>query len=437
MSRLPSVRALEFYCGIGGLHTALTRSAVSDNATVVRAFDWDQSACAVYAANHGPGIVRRVDINSLTAEALGSLNADLWLLSPACQPYTVLNPNAKGAADPSRTVLPASDGRERGAAPKRLLIENVAGFEASTTRTRVLDVLTNLGFATRELLLTPLQFSIPNSRLRYYLLASCASGAFGSSVYPSDRILRHIPGRAANWEDTRASGASDSVGNWVRPLRDYLDRENAVTANTVPDRVLIKWGRLFDIVSPCATRTCCFTRGHLLVIVLLFPISDEETGYTQLVERAGSILQENEELDTTETFNKFLLAQARGDESAVEILHPLRLRYFSPGELLRLFCFEDVGSDSSFRWPDGISTKTKYRLLGNSVNVLVVTTLIKLLCQSGYVCGRVAGYAGRGEDDEQARFVPLPRTTTIDPFLLVLAIVSRPQFRQFPASLPT
>ncbi|KAH9005768.1 S-adenosyl-L-methionine-dependent methyltransferase [Lactarius hatsudake] len=426
MSRLPSVRALEFYCGIGGLHTALTRSAVSDNATVVRAFDWDQSACAVYAANHGPGIVRRVDINSLTAEALESLNADLWLLSPACQPYTVLNPNAKGAADPRaqsflrlmEEVLPALT--ERGSAPTRLLIENVAGFEASTTRTRVLDVLTKLGFATRELLLTPLQFSVPNSRLRYYLLASCASGAFRSSVYPPDRILRHIPGRAANWEDTRASGASDSVGNWVRPLRDYLDRENAVTANTVPDRVLIKWGRLFDIVSPCATRTCCFTRG-----------------YTQLVERSGSILQENEELDTTETFNKFLLAQARGDESAVEILHPLRLRYFSPGELLRLFCFEDVGTDSSFRWPDGISTKTKYRLLGNSVNVLVVATLIELLCQSGYVCERVAGCAGRGEDDEQARFVPLPRTTTIDPFLLVLAVVSRPQFRQFSASLPT
>ncbi|KAH8981533.1 S-adenosyl-L-methionine-dependent methyltransferase [Lactarius akahatsu] len=290
MSRLPTVRALEFFCGIGGLHTALTRSAVSDNATVVRAFDWDQSACAVYAANHGPGIVRRVDINSLTAEALESLNADLWLLSPACQPYTVLNPNAKGAADPRaqsflrlmEEVLPALT--ERGAAPTRLLIENVAGFEASTTRTRVLDVLTKLGFATRELLLTPLQFSVPNSRLRYYLLASCASGAFRSSVYPPDRILRHIPGRAAIWEDTRASGASDTVGNWVRPLRDYLDRENAVTANTVPDRVLIKWGRLFDIVSPCATRTCCFTRG-----------------YTQLVERAGSILQENEELDVSTT----------------------------------------------------------------------------------------------------------------------------------------
>lgn len=85
-------------------------------------------------------------------------------------------------------------------------------------------------------------------------------------------------------------------------------------------------------------------------------------------------------LQTTETFDKFLLAQACGDERAMEILHPLRLRYFSPGELLRLFGFDNVGSGSKFRWPDGVSTKTKYRLIGNSVNVLVVTALMEHLC---------------------------------------------------------
>jgi hypothetical protein len=65
----------------------------------------------------------------------------------------------------------------------------------------------------------------------------------------------------------------------------------------------------------------------------------------------------------------------------VEILRPLRLRYFSPEELLRLFCFEDAGTESTFRWPEGVSTKTKYRLIGNSVNVLVVSALIECLCQ--------------------------------------------------------
>jgi tRNA (cytosine38-C5)-methyltransferase len=86
-------------------------------------------------------------------------------------------------------------------------------------------------------------------------------------------------------------------------------------------------------------------------------------------------------IQTAETFDKFLLAQDCGDERAAEILRPLQLRYFTPEELLRLFCFEGVGSSSTFRWPDSISTKTKYRLIGNSVNVLVVTALIEYLCQ--------------------------------------------------------
>ena len=144
----------------------------------------------------------------------------------------------------------------------------------------MLDVLTKLGFATRELLLTPLQFSVPNSRLRYYLLASRTKGGFESSGDPPERILRHVPGDPANWEDTRASGYPDTVGNWVRPLRDYLDREKPATAHTVPDRVLIKWGRLFDIVLPSATRTCCFTRGLFLNNVLSLLNPDEEQQVT-------------------------------------------------------------------------------------------------------------------------------------------------------------
>jgi tRNA (cytosine38-C5)-methyltransferase len=36
---------------LGGLHLALNRSRV--DGIVIKAFDWDQTACRVYAANHG------------------------------------------------------------------------------------------------------------------------------------------------------------------------------------------------------------------------------------------------------------------------------------------------------------------------------------------------------------------------------------------------
>jgi tRNA (cytosine38-C5)-methyltransferase len=68
----------------------------------------------------------------------------------------------------------------------------------------------------------------------------------------------------------------------------------------------------------------------------------------------------------------------------VRILDTLRLRYFSPEELLRLFSFAPPLTSTnlpehSFVWPDGVSRKTKYRLIGNSVNVKVVQELVSYL----------------------------------------------------------
>ncbi|KAF8809505.1 S-adenosyl-L-methionine-dependent methyltransferase [Phlegmacium glaucopus] len=372
------VKALEFYCGIGGLRLALSRSSI--NAEVVQAFDWDQTACQVYKANHND-VVRKVDISTLTATDLSSLNADLWLLSPACQPYTILNPKAKGASDPRaqsflhliEDVLPEMALCQTH--PSHLLVENVAGFETSSTRQILISTLRSIGYTTLELLLTPLQFCIPNSRLRYYMLAKRAPLHF--LHVPSNKleeVWRQIPGQESVWSDPRLqehAGAHPLPHNNVHKIRDYLDDSSKGNAQefAIPDKVLEKWGRLFDIVTPSSQRTCCFTRG-----------------YTQLVERTGSVLQENEMLDTTSTFDKFLEARSKGNLNSVEILHPLVLRYFSPPELLRIFAFNPPGAlsqDPVFVWPEGISTKSKYRLIGNSVNVKVVQELIKYLFCEG------------------------------------------------------
>ncbi|KAI0638813.1 S-adenosyl-L-methionine-dependent methyltransferase [Trametes polyzona] len=355
-----TVNALEFYSGIGGLHRALAQSTV--RGAVVRAFDWDQAACRVYAANYGADVVQKVDIGSLSAADLAALDAELWLLSPSCQPYTVLNPLAKGAEDPRaksfirlmEDVLPELVRMHKH--PRRLLVENVAGFETSSTRERLLVNLRALGYTTLELLITPLQFGIPNSRLRYYLLGKAAPLKFSGVGGQEDRVWRHIPGRGADWIDTRIQSGEEAPGVEVAEVRDYLDEECHAEPHphAIPETVLKKWGRLFDIVLPSARRTCCFTRG-----------------YTKLVERAGSVLQMNEELDRA------------GDDDAVRLLRPLRLRYFSPTELLRLFAFlppsADADADGHFVWPENISTKTKYKLIGNSVNVRVVTELINYL----------------------------------------------------------
>ena len=91
-----------------------------------------------------------MDIGCLDASTLAKLNADLWLLSPACQPYTVLNPNAQGAQDPRaksflhlvQNIIPELS--QRKAAPKWMLVENVAGFEVSLLRVALLSPTLNI-----------------------------------------------------------------------------------------------------------------------------------------------------------------------------------------------------------------------------------------------------------------------------------------------------
>lgn len=114
-----------------------------------------------------------------------------------------------------------------------------------------------------ELLLTPLQYGIPNSRLRYYLLAKSKSLGFAHTGEPGSRVWKHIPGQGGDWLDPRFQSELDNVAT-IRQLHDFLDdtmSEEQERELAVPDRVLEKWGRLFDIVLPSQRRSCCFTRG--------------------------------------------------------------------------------------------------------------------------------------------------------------------------------
>lgn len=95
--------------------------------------------------------------------------------------------------------------------------------------------------------MTPKQYGIPNSRLRYYLVAR--RSPFIHS--PQTNIVQgHIP----SCHNTEHS----PVESWS--ISHYLD--DPVDESTfVPDRTLQKWGKLFDIVVPSGCTSCCFTRG--------------------------------------------------------------------------------------------------------------------------------------------------------------------------------
>lgn len=130
--------------------------------------------------------------------------------------------------------------------------------KTSTTRDVLCSTLQSLGYRTLELLLTPLQFGIPNSRLRYYLLAKRRPLRFQHDSDDRGQLWRHIPRQSGDQEDGEAY-AEAAIG--PDEVRHYLDSLGDEQQYRISDKVLEKWGRLFDIVVPSARRTCCFTRS--------------------------------------------------------------------------------------------------------------------------------------------------------------------------------
>ena len=79
------LRAVEFYCGVGGLHYSLLRAR--PGAKVVAAFDINPNGNDTYEHNFGVRPSQK-NIYGLPVSAFDKLDGGIWLLSPPCQPFT-------------------------------------------------------------------------------------------------------------------------------------------------------------------------------------------------------------------------------------------------------------------------------------------------------------------------------------------------------------
>ena len=295
----------------GGLHNALAQTSLGQ---VCAAFEWDPNAAAVYTLNHGKGTVYKVSVsdNDLPLDlriaveryqysrlrGFGTISGKLVagvarlpaIYCPriaeagcrsSCEELSASHANGSTSNGRKGGPSNAYSGREccwiRGTHIFLSLRTSFITCQTSTTRTIVNQLLHDLGYHTREFLLTPKQYGIPNSRLRYYLVARLAPFA----APPSPGVLRCLPGDHSHYSS--------------RTISEYLDA--ATDPDTVvSDRVLTRWGRLFDIVYPSSTSSCCFTRGKYKASVGLVLIN-WGSGYSHLVEGSGSILQMAEVLE--------------------------------------------------------------------------------------------------------------------------------------------
>jgi site-specific DNA-cytosine methylase len=233
-----NLNALELFCGIGGFAAAVAGT----NVRVVGALDQSPAALEVYRLNFPTHDARPADLERITATELASFGADLWWLSPPCQPYSVRGRRQDLADLRARSLLRILEVLPEISAerlPQHLALENVAGFAGSAAQERLAGFLADRGYQFRERLLCPTELGVPSRRPRYYLLASRAGLA------PDAPPLAHPPLR---------------LGDYLDPLPDCAVLDEL----QVPAAVLARFGPGFRILDPADPEayTTCFTAGY-------------------------------------------------------------------------------------------------------------------------------------------------------------------------------
>lgn len=164
---MPGLKALELFCGLGGAAAAL-----GPEVEVVAALDIHQGALAIYRHNFRHRTQART-LESLSAAELAGFDAELWWLSPPCQPFTRRG-QARDDRDPRSRALLALTPHLGVVKPRFLALENVPGFAGSRTHARLRAELDGAGYEVAELELCPSELGWPNRRRRFYLVASLA-----------------------------------------------------------------------------------------------------------------------------------------------------------------------------------------------------------------------------------------------------------------------
>jgi site-specific DNA-cytosine methylase len=158
------LRALELFAGIGGFAIA-----AAEKMEIAAAVDIRREALDVYRANFShPTVVRTLE--SAPASVLRDWNADVWWMSPPCQPYTSRG-KQRDLEDPRSLALLHLTKCIAEVRPAYVALENVPAFLGSQAHKQLQAVFADRGYVVREAILCPTQFGLPNQRRRFYLIA--------------------------------------------------------------------------------------------------------------------------------------------------------------------------------------------------------------------------------------------------------------------------
>ena len=335
---------------------------------IVAAAEINTVANEVYQHNFRSAKNINRNIESLTANEINKMKIDTILMSPPCQPFTRVGLQKDSKDNRSSSFLHVMSLIPEIRSLQCILLENVKGFEQSETRDMFVSCLVQAGFNYKEVILSPCQFGIPNTRHRYYLLAKRK----GLKFCFSDSTLEHslspemmeclpedVHARLAR-EDTESNSKTDESSRKCYRLEHIIEKSIDDEAYLLPEKLLEKRASVLDIRTPQSRGSCCFTKA-----------------YGRYFEGTGSILCPLSSSMLTEKFSQYEKLKDNRETNYTKPLVELKLRYFTPREVSKLMCFPE-----SFEFPNSTTNKQKYKLLGNSINVHVVSRLIYLLNRS-------------------------------------------------------
>ena len=390
-------RVAEFYSGVGGWHSALsTLGEAAGKAQVVCAWDVNENANAVYAHNYQGTHVFSSDLLRATAAVLDHVAADVWVMSPPCQPYTRQG-NRQGSEDARAqsflsilTLLPSMH-----RAPACLCIENVLGFERSETYTALVAALHATGYVHQTFSLNPLSLGLPNSRPRLYILAkrrrTVVTDDTGKEVSPSPFAAPSLDGAVVEDSDAAArvlleacghackEGAGATVGGflgWGKSGEEGAGvraAEDSDESLRIPNEQFGKALEHYDVVTAACRRTGCFTksygrRGKGAGSVCLGPgatvagFVNRRTEHREAAAAAAAACEDKGEV------------QAGEASTGIDFASEFQPRLFSPHEVQKL-----LGYPEGFGFPDSITQAQRYKLLGNGLSVGAAAVVLEYL----------------------------------------------------------
>ncbi|XP_057680561.1 tRNA (cytosine(38)-C(5))-methyltransferase isoform X2 [Corythoichthys intestinalis] len=282
---MESLRILELYSGIGGMHYALKNSGISGH--VVAAIDINTTANEIYRHNFPDTPLWNRTIEGISLDEFNKLHFDMILMSPPCQPFTRLG-HQRGIADPrTKSFLYVLNLLPRlSHLPRFILLENVKGFESSSARQCLIETLQKCGYTFQEVMVSPTSVGIPNSRLRYFLMAKISKETMfleskESQTESSEAPLLPSPLQAVSslTKEEEKEGhhvlykletANDALRKInqnsdlsVRQIEEFLEPQEIVDMDQylVPSKILLRYAQILDIVQPTCRRSICFTKG--------------------------------------------------------------------------------------------------------------------------------------------------------------------------------